>query len=896
MKRRLLLLLTVLAATVTVLVGQTVETVADRIDRQRYEFPQEKIHVMTDRGSFMAGDTIWLRAWVVDAATHQPVNASRFVYAELLSPDDSVAVRVKIHSGDDGIFQGYVPIGVDMPEGRYQLSAYTMFMQSVGTEYFYRQPIEVMSLMSLRRRIVSRCVRDGDKVDVTLRYENAADSSLCSYNRFGYLPNDGIWIQHAGGNKEVHITLKGKDAQMTALPVQFDTYDKYIPLPPPRENSVTFYPEGGYLVPGVENKMAFKVHNPSALAVNDGGQLRDSEGRVVARLQVEHDGMGVVTFTPQRGETYEACWRDLFDQEVVSDLPVVRDDATVVQVRREGDLLNMKAVGAHADGGLLVLQQRGRYVAQGYDSLSIDQSLLEPGVVQAMLFDDSWHCLSERLFFADGKKSPVVPLVTDRNDYNDRDRVKVDVDLSDLTRIAGSHCAVTVVDDRATVATEGNIYANLLLQSELRGRINNPSYYFDTVYSRADRIRHLDMLMMTQGWRRYDIPRVMRGRIAQPQSPIEVSQVITGQVLSDWRKKPVVGGKVSLIIPRVGYSNVVYTDSLGEFVAVLPLILDTDSAECVVTAENIKGKKQMNLDVAKDAFPVNYYVGDGPGTVAATASIVDEQAWRMAHDGDWRHVMLNELLVQAVRPHRNPMVSSPYSVTSKKIADKDIRSLETAIHEIPLLWVLNGSLYTAGDGSEKNRVYIYVDGVLVEGNNGAADIEIMNVMRQANNTDSPLLRMQLSQLGVTHYNLNEMTYSRASDLLVAEGMVSMKHVDYMYLVRGRHGGALYIQHKPGRWSGGGEPSIYLKIVEPKGAQGPVEFYSPRYDQGNDGVESGTDLRSVIYWNPCVAVGQDGKASFDFYASDAHGTTYTILVEGVTPEGALVRSMRQVTKH
>ena len=76
MKRRLLLLLTVLAVTVTVLVGQTVETVADRIDRQRYEFPQEKIHVMTDRGSYMAGDTIWLRAWVVDAATHQPVNVN----------------------------------------------------------------------------------------------------------------------------------------------------------------------------------------------------------------------------------------------------------------------------------------------------------------------------------------------------------------------------------------------------------------------------------------------------------------------------------------------------------------------------------------------------------------------------------------------------------------------------------------------------------------------------------------------------------------------------------------------------------------------------------------------------------------------------------------------------
>lgn len=61
--RRLLVLLSVLAVAIVAVLGQTVETVADRIDRQRFEFPQEKIHVMTDRGSYMAGDTIWLRAW-----------------------------------------------------------------------------------------------------------------------------------------------------------------------------------------------------------------------------------------------------------------------------------------------------------------------------------------------------------------------------------------------------------------------------------------------------------------------------------------------------------------------------------------------------------------------------------------------------------------------------------------------------------------------------------------------------------------------------------------------------------------------------------------------------------------------------------------------------------------
>ena len=149
--------------------AQDVQAIAERLDLQRYEFPQEKIHVMTDRGSYMSGDTIRLRAWVVDAATHQPVSASKFVYIELLSPTDSVCMSVKIHQDENGVFQGYMPIPDDLPEGRYQLTAYTMYMQGVGYDYFYRQPVEIAGLMSLERRIAAQCVRFDDEVEVRLR-------------------------------------------------------------------------------------------------------------------------------------------------------------------------------------------------------------------------------------------------------------------------------------------------------------------------------------------------------------------------------------------------------------------------------------------------------------------------------------------------------------------------------------------------------------------------------------------------------------------------------------------------------------------------------------------------------------------------------------------------------
>ena len=95
--RNLFIALTFMFIAVTSLPAQDIEAIASRIDLQRNEFPQEKIHVMTDRGNYLAGDTIWLRAWVVDATSHQQVDASQFVYIELVSPTDSVHSRIKIH-------------------------------------------------------------------------------------------------------------------------------------------------------------------------------------------------------------------------------------------------------------------------------------------------------------------------------------------------------------------------------------------------------------------------------------------------------------------------------------------------------------------------------------------------------------------------------------------------------------------------------------------------------------------------------------------------------------------------------------------------------------------------------------------------------------------------------
>lgn len=109
-----------------------VESLFKRFETQRLEYPQEKIYVHTDRNYYMGGDTIWLRAHVVDAASHRPVSMSKYVYVELKAPSDSLLSRVKIKE-QDGVYSGYIPLPQDLIEADYTLTAYTYFMQNAGS-------------------------------------------------------------------------------------------------------------------------------------------------------------------------------------------------------------------------------------------------------------------------------------------------------------------------------------------------------------------------------------------------------------------------------------------------------------------------------------------------------------------------------------------------------------------------------------------------------------------------------------------------------------------------------------------------------------------------------------------------------------------------------------------
>ena len=122
------------------------DNVPDRLEslfqNQLTIFPQEKIHLHTDKPYYISGEKIWFRAYVADAATHVPHSVSRYVYVELINPLDSVVVRVKIRPEEEAYF-GHIPIPDKAPEGNYTLRAYTAFMRNMDEDYFFIKTIHI---------------------------------------------------------------------------------------------------------------------------------------------------------------------------------------------------------------------------------------------------------------------------------------------------------------------------------------------------------------------------------------------------------------------------------------------------------------------------------------------------------------------------------------------------------------------------------------------------------------------------------------------------------------------------------------------------------------------------------------------------------------------------------
>ncbi|MDE7442540.1 MAG: hypothetical protein K2M65_00065, partial [Muribaculaceae bacterium] len=686
-----------------------IDSINARLEHQRNVFPQEKFHIMTDQSQYMGGDTVWMRGFVVDAASHQPLSASKYLYVELRNPFDSIEQRIKL-SEHNGIYAGYIPLDANIAEGEYTITAYTRYAQSLGQDYFFRKPINIKSPFSTVREIRPTFHADDKNLNITLDYIDRATGNAQDYTGMSYHTSTGRTREFSAGKGSRILKLSRDERNKGCVLVRYNSYSKYLPLPDYKAPfDVTFHPEGGYAVTDAPNRIAFKAIDTAGRGIHVTGRIVDSTGEEVIELTDIHRGMGSFVLIPQTGMTYTAYISD-GTTELKFDLPEHTDKAPVLHVdNSRASVVCVATAGPVPSGSAIIGIQRGYLLfaapANGV-ALNINKSEFANGILQIMLVGPDGNILSERLTFI-RHDAPTSTLTSHLSAYLTRTNAKMSLNLEGY-KVPDGNIAVAVTDDNLTSADSSmTITSQLLLQGDIRGHVEDAGYYFRHPSRHTDAA--LDALMMTQGWTRYDIPAVIHGNYSEPSTTIEFGHEITGSVNTLWRNKPMKDAAISVLAPKYRFADVVTSDENGRFV--VDRLNFPEGTKFLLQALNQKGKGDVNFSIDSPVIPKVTAIPPVATSITDTIATDDTNhaKWRMMRNNGLMEILLDEISVT----HRKTkeMDSSEYAALASKSFDREqldkdrVMTYDAVIGKIGGLTQSDGVLRYHG-----NPVSYYVDG------------------------------------------------------------------------------------------------------------------------------------------------------------------------------------------
>lgn len=849
------------------------DSIEQKFRTQLSAFPQEKLYVQIDKPYYITGEDIWFRVHLVDALLNVPDTTSRYVYAELINPLDSVISRLKIRQ-QDGIYKGHVSLDEELPEGEYQLRFYTKFQESIGDDYFFKRTVRVGSPLSVlyRTDAAFQYREKDDKVNIELRIADIKDNTLIRPDKISVTDNKKVNNVKPDDDNIIRISTNVAEKGNKIILLEYDysgKFNKQYIYVPHRENyEVALLPEGGSLPLGGKGRIAFKALNAEGLGEDVTGTIVNESGEELANIESMHRGMGYFSFQSDAavGNTF-AVFKNKKGLEKRYKIPEATANTISLQALWQRDQLYVsvnKSSDISPDKKIYMIAQCRGIVLQSFlwdntkEFVTYSKEQLPSGVIQFLLVDSEMNPISERLIFNINKVSFAnVEFSTNKDNYAKREKISASINLSDIEGNAAiSNFSVSVTDDNDVKPDSCvSILSALLLTSELKGYIESPAYYFTD----ADNVTqsHLDVLMMTQGWSRYNVSKILKGDYQKPTSFLEIGPEISGDVKGGLLlNKPAKDCPITLVSNERGLFETTISDEEGRFRfnnLELP-----DSITYMMQAQTKNGGRKIVLTIDPETFPIARY--SSPFSPFGTTVSVFENYLQKADQqfvlvNGIRMIYLKDVVVTADKYKTGKsFFSSPMNMrfTIDKINKLNSFDVYALLANFPGVQVSGSKKISIRGGGNKPTLLL-------------------------DNIDVPLDRLM--------------------DILVEDiEEIEIMKTPFDYLFGLSVDGTIMITRKTGD-AINRRKNIFdsnIKKITPLGYQVTKEFYSPQYEDRLLKESSIPDLRTTIYWNPSVKTTEEGKAEIDFYTSDA-STTYSVVIEGIASNGLLIHTMKKISR-
>ena len=821
---------------------------------------QEKVYLHFDNTAYFQGDIIWFSAYVVNASTQTPAQ-SKVLYVELLSPNGVVLKQLKLKV-ENGMAHGSLSLvdaateearalrGVTaLPSGFYEVRAYTRTMLNFNDAGVFSRVFPVYETPE----------KEGDYSNPTMRqWDNPYD------------------IQRPKAEKEKTL-------------------------------SVTFYPEGGNFVMGTSNRIAFKAIGANGQGVQVSGTIAQ-EGQAPITLTTQHDGMGQFTLMPtKKRHTAEFVYEGKKYSFHLPE-PIDKGYTLMADNLRPGQIRGRLTGYTNCPDELLGITLICRGMVNYFDTLSIrkgnaafviPKEKLHTGVHQLTLFNAKGDILAQRhLFINNGIEAGSITVTATDTQYEPFAPVTMHVLTTspDGTPLPTTFSLSVRDHQDLGTAYSDNIYTNMLLSSELKGYIHNPGYYFES--NDAEHTKALDLLMMTQGWTRYNWAQMARIEPFHVKHYVEDGLVIDGCVLARLRDKPIEGATVKLRLYSPDRTQKqetsITTDENGCFGFTVEEFYDKWDMFIAVTKDDKELDCRIRLDRASRPVTRAYTTADihlpqYTMTDDTSLEIQDKDPFLQANpdsvfllenvDVHGRKKYIDFLTFKAYNTEedtelhldqgkytymvRDYLKDKGYNidftrydgVIPNELTTRDevlVWSLEQCpINDRRVLWYLH-------DDDSKWFKASYTPGFDID----MEDVKSIIVYDSPFEFSThPIVRQALSDSIIEICNHNNREKQILRGLYV---------IDITMYPKGLRKSKVKGQRQ----------------TTFRGYTMSTEFYAPEYPDGP--IKGDVDYRRTLYWNPALTTDANGQAEVLFY-NNGYSKQFHISAEGITPQGVILKN-------
>ena len=898
---------------------------------------QEKVYLHLDNNWYFAGDTIWYKAYTVRADNNRPSPLSRILYVELLNEQGFLVERQQLVIDYDGHSHGQFCLSDTAFAGYYELRAYTKWMLNfahepveawlknwVGKEFHGISQVDWWTdpawqrgkhLQELKGKGVDpnptrleKIIIGGPKI-TQFDSKSSIESEIEKYIKDASLDKSVAKKDYREyGNLFSRVVPvyqkpeKPKYFRRKLMPVKVTMGDYKIIYENP-DFDAKFYPEGGYLLTGHECRVGWEAINKYGQRLNASGVLLE-DGNEIAEIKPTNSGRGDFRFTPRKGSNYKVRFTYDGDKHTFS-LPEAKKEGYALAVLQEDDSVAFRiARNVEAPKTIyLSVTCKGKMV----DVLSVDfsgdetlvklpKSKLPTGVNQATLFEDANTVYADRLFFVREREDEKARLTINgvkASDYTENEKISLSLKLTDRNGmpLEGQRFSLAVRDESQTEETfcTGNVMTELLLQSDIRGFVENPDYYF--IDDSEKRNQALDLLMMIQGWRRYDWKDVSNAKRFKPEYMPEQTTAVTGQAY-DLRNLP-------------------FSKRKGEKEIFCSLLMLDDNRDSTMLFQG----KEMADEKGFFGFSIPPFYGKAKLVLRGKyQSLANKKDYATTlHDASIfiRKDFFHPVTTRALSWYET---NKPDFMPSQTVSWEDYQKGIYSAVILPEVRIKrkNRQHFKRNKFKPVQRID-FLDFV-----NDVYDRTFYDYRFKLNNNEINLhyiARHMLDHVRHRYHNAHERIYlsfdwniNKVKDMLFFKRFLpKLSHIEFV--TDDPHRPVDYTlkhldRHTEMDEKGGVPPygiSAYVNIVSmPKGKerlihgreynlQGfnrPAEFYNPDYSK--IAMPKVKDYRKTLYWNPNVTTDKDGKATIEFY-NNSVASELNISAEGITKDGKFIIS-------